>query len=61
MSYLHVGEAGAVGWEILVGSARSAEADDTDGSRVPWPREGGLTWCREDEMWPPRVFAIATV
>ena len=41
-----------------VGSAGAVEADDTNGSPVPWPRKGGLTRCLEDELWPPRVFSI---
>ena len=56
ISYLHiVGKVGAVGWEATAGSTGSVVAG---GSHVPWPREEGLARCREDELWPPRVFAI---
>ena len=55
MSYLRAGEVEATAWEKSAGSTGSVEAD---GSRVPWPGEGGLAQCREDELWPLRVFAI---
>ena len=58
MSYLRVGEARAAAWEISVRSIRSVEADGTGSNCVPWLREGGLTWCQEDELWPSQVFAI---
>ena len=61
VSYLRtVGKAEAATWEISVGSVGSVEADDTGSSRLPGPGEGGLAQCREDELWPPQVFAIAT-
>ena len=49
-----------VAWEMSIGFTGSIEADGIGGSPVPWPAEGGLARCREDELWPPRVFAIAT-
>ena len=60
VSYLrYVGEARVVAWEMPAGFARLVEADNTGGSLMPWPGEGGLAQCREDELWPPWVFAIA--
>ena len=46
---------GRVSYLCTVGEVGAVEAG---GSLVPWPREGGLARCREDELWPPRVFAI---
>ena len=60
VSYLRtVEEIGAATWDISTGFARSTEDDGTGSSHVPWPREGGLAWCWEDELWPPWVFSIA--
>ena len=57
VSYMRtLGEAGVAAWEMLIGSTGLVEAG---GSRVPWSRDGGLARCREDELWPPRVFSIA--
>ena len=53
-----MGEAGPTAWEMPTGSVGSVKTSDTGSSPMPWPREGGLSWCREDELWPPRVFAI---
>ena len=58
MSYLRAGEARAAAWEISTRFAGSIEASGTGGSRVPWLGKGGLTRCREDELWAPQVFAI---
>ena len=58
VSYLCVGEVRAAAWEISAGSAGLVEASGTSGNRVPWPWEEGLTRCREEEVWSPRVFAI---
>ena len=51
VSYLRtVGETGVAAWEISVGSAGSVEVGGTSGSLVPWPREGGLARCQEDDL-----------
>ena len=60
ISYLRtVGEGRAAAWDISVGSIRSVEASGTSDNNVPWPGKGALARCPEDELWPPRVFAIA--
>ena len=60
VSYMRiVGEARVVAWEMSTGSAGSVEVDGTGASPMPWPGEGGLARCREDELWPPRVFAYS--
>ena len=50
MSYLRVGEAGIAAWEISIGSVGSIKVDGISSSYVPWPGEGGLARCREDEF-----------
>ena len=60
MSYLRtVGKTWAAAWEAAAGSGRSAGANCTDGSRVPWPGEEGLAWDWDEELWPPLVFSMS--
>ena len=59
MSYFHtVGEVGAAAWEITASSTGSAGAGGIDGNRVPWLREEGLAQARDEELWPPLIFAM---
>ena len=59
VSYLRsVGGVGVAACEVLAGSSWSIEAGGTGASPMPWLGKGGLARCREDEMWPPRVFVI---
>ena len=58
MSYMHtVGEARAAALEVAASSARSAGAGGTDDNRVP-PGDEGLVRGRDEELWPPLVFAM---
>ena len=60
VSYLHiVGEAGTTAWEAATSSACSARDDGTNGNREPWAGEEGLAWGRDEELWPPLVFAMS--
>ena len=51
-----VAEVRAATWEVVASFAGSAGSGGT--SRVPWPGGEGLAWCWDEELWPPRVFAM---